>query len=130
MNKNKFFISTFIAILLTAAVMVSCGDVYESSQKTDISAAPQVDRNSDLVFSADGKTVTLDGSPITPVFTVTCNQTWLARSYQTWLTVERSETGFTLTATENTDEYERKASLLLQGGEAYYTWIVKQLPGK
>ena len=128
MNKNIFFISTFMSILLTAAVMVACGDVYEESKKTDFSTTPSVDRNSALVFSANGQTVTLDNSPITPTFTVSCNQPWIVRSYQTWLTVERSEKEFTLTVTKNTDMYERKATLLLEGGEAYYTWIVTQLP--
>ena len=129
MSKNKFFIGTVIAILLTAAVMTSCNEVaYETPKKTKFSITPAANRNSSLVFTANGQTFTLDGNSITPTFAVTCNYPWVARSYQEWLTVERSETGFTLTATENTSIYERKASLLVMGGEIFDAWIVTQLP--
>ena len=128
MSKNNFLISTCMAVLLMAAIMASCKDIYDSPKKTEFTISPSVNSNSSLVFVANGQTVTLDDNPITPAFTVACNQPWVVKSYQTWLTVNSSETGFTLTVTENTSEYERKGSLLLQGGEAYYTWVVTQLP--
>ena len=129
MSKNKFFISTCITILLTVAGMTSCNEIaYETPKKTEFSITPSANRNSSLVFSGNGQTFTLDGNSMAPAFTIVCNYPWVARSYQDWLKVERSETGFTLTVTENTSIYERKASLFVMGGEVYDTWTVTQLP--
>ena len=93
------------AIALTAAVMVSsmsCKDKPEVQPEPTLSVTPSV---TDIVFSADGRTATVNGTDFTPLFKVETNQSlWdVSAGNCTWLTITRLPgSQFSVTAKNNT----------------------------
>lgn len=77
-----------------------------------------VSSTDEVIFSADGKSATSNGVAFTPVFTVTTNYpTWDVTSDESWLTVEKEENEFTLSANANMLVSELSATVKVTAGE-------------
>ena len=105
------------------------------SGKTDpvasLSVTPSI---AELKFSADGEKVFDGDTEVTPVFTVQTNQTsWDAVAFPagSWLKLDKSATGFTLSADENTSTDERgPITVTVTAGEADPVTITVNQSGK
>jgi len=84
-----------------------------------------------IVLSPDGTIATSDDQTIQQSFAIETNQvSWNVESNQSWLSVSRSETGFTLSASINRDA-ERTSTVTISAGTApIITFNVTQLTAK
>ena len=95
-----------LSVIFTVLMMLSVSCNPEKVDAT-LSVTPSV---TEIKFSADGKTVTAGENPVTPEFTVETNQgKWEVELSEkdSWLKVNKSGNGFTLSADENTAPTEK-----------------------
>ncbi len=105
-------------VLLTAmmVLVVSCKDTDEVIP--ELSVTPSV---TDIVFAADGVTLTAGDSEISPVFTILTNQSdWDVQSDKEWLSVYRYRgNGFMVMAQPNSlDTPKEAAEIIVTAGNA------------
>jgi len=84
----------------------------------------------DIVFSANGQSATSGGAAFSPVFTVTLTEgTWnVEYDEESWLTVTKSATGFTLSAAANAyADVPEPVEVRVTDGKATITLNVTQL---
>ena len=94
-NVVKIAVIALIAVVMT--FVASCDGKDAVTEKApDLSLTHSY---SSIIFSADGTTTQSDGKAIDPTFTVNTQEAkWNAVSNQTWLSVTKQSTSFTLTA--------------------------------
>ncbi|MEA4917216.1 BACON domain-containing protein [Proteiniphilum sp.] len=104
-----------------ATVTVTAGEATPLSITVNQLPSPpllEVSSTDEVIFSIDGKSAISNGVAFTPVFTVTTNYpTWNVISDQSWLTVEKEENKFTLSANANMFVNELSATVTVTAGE-------------
>ena len=112
---NRIFFSIVICI---GCYLTSCHENSEPEPELRFVVSPNVKI---IEFSADGNTALFNGSPFAPTFFVhvTKGYRWEVASNQSWLRVNKTDSAFTLVATENLNsDTPPEAKVTVSAGKA------------